>query len=116
MAEPHSGSSQPRVGGKSQASVGNIHQPRRVDSLNSNRRSRGMLGKLAGAWLGEKVAGRNSGAKGAVMGYGAAALARRSVPALATVTLGGWAFRKCLEHRRTHPNKPTEATPTSRSS
>ena len=39
-----------------------------------------MLGKLAGAWLGEKVAGPNKGAKGAILGYGAAALAKRSVP------------------------------------
>ncbi len=42
-----------------------------------------MFGKLAGAWLGEKLAGRNKGAKGAILGYGAAALARRSVPTLA---------------------------------
>src|SRR3569833_602987 len=111
MAEPHSGSSQPRVGGKSQASVGNIHQPRRVDSLNSNRRSRGMLGKLAGAWLGEKVAGRNSGAKGAVLGYGAAALARRSVPALAAVALGGWALKKWRDRRRSEPSYPSDASP-----
>jgi hypothetical protein len=59
-----------------------------------------MLGKLAGAWLGEKVAGRNSGAKGAIIGYGATALARRSVPALAAVALGGWAFRKLRNRRR----------------
>jgi len=59
-----------------------------------------MLGKLAGAWLGEKVAGRNSGAKGAIIGYGATALARRSVPALAAVALGGWAFRKFRNRRR----------------
>ena len=58
-----------------------------------------MLGKLAGAFLGEKLAGRNSGAKGAMIGYGAAAVARRSVPALAAITLGGWAFRKWRERR-----------------
>ena len=56
-----------------------------------------MLGKLAGAWLGEKVAGRKTGAKGAILGYGAAALARRSVPTLAALALGGWAFRKWRE-------------------
>ena len=38
-----------------------------------------MFGKLAGAWLGDKIAGRNQGAKGAILGYGAASLARRSV-------------------------------------
>ena len=59
-----------------------------------------MLGKLAGAWLGDKVAGPNKGAKGAILGYGAAALARRSVPALAAVALGGWAFRKWRDRRR----------------
>ena len=46
-----------------------------------------MIGKLLGAWLGEKVAGENEGAKGAVLGYGAAAIARRSVPALAALAM-----------------------------
>jgi hypothetical protein len=72
-----------------------------------------MIGKLFGAWLGEKVAGRNSGAKGAILGYGAAALARRSVPALAAVALGGWAFKKWRERRRPEPSYPSEATPSS---
>ena len=58
-----------------------------------------MIGKLFGAWLGEKVAGENRGAKGALIGYGAAAVARRSVPALAAVALGGWAFRKWRSRR-----------------
>ena len=71
-----------------------------------------MLGKLAGAWLGEKVAGRNAGAKGAILGYGAAALARRSVPTLAALALGGWAFRKWRDRRgRRSPSYPYEATP-----
>ena len=58
-----------------------------------------MIGKLFGAWLGGKVAGDNQGAKGAILGYGAAAIARRSVPALAAVALGGWAFRKWRNRR-----------------
>ena len=69
-----------------------------------------MIGKLFGAWLGEKVAGRNSGATGAILGYGAAAVARRSVPALAALALGGWAFRKWRE-RRSEPAYPSEASP-----
>ena len=72
-----------------------------------------MLGKLAGAWLGEKVAGPNKGAKGAVLGFGAAALARRSVPALAAIALGGWAFRKLRDRRRSRASYPSEATPSS---
>lgn len=59
-----------------------------------------MLGKLAGAWLGKKAAGRNDAAKGAVLGYGAAAVAKRSIPALAALAVGGWAFKKWRERRR----------------
>lgn len=72
-----------------------------------------MFGKLAGAWLGGKVAGRNSGTKGALIGYGAAALARRSVPALAAVAIGGWAFRKWRDRRDRSPAYPSDATPSS---
>ena len=72
-----------------------------------------MIGKLFGAWLGNKAAGRHEGAKGAILGYGAAALARRSVPTLAALTIGGWAFRKWREHRRSHASYPSEATPSS---
>jgi hypothetical protein len=73
-----------------------------------------MIGKLAGAWLGSRVAGRQSGARGALIGYGAAALARRSVPALAVVTLGGWAFNRWRERRGSRSARyPSEATPSS---
>src|SRR6476620_6934157 len=72
-----------------------------------------MLGKLAGAWLGGKVAGRHQGAKGAIIGYGAATLARRSVPALAALTLGGWAFRKWRDRRRGSPSYPSDGSPSS---
>ena len=72
-----------------------------------------MIGKLFGAWLGEKAAGRHQGAKGAIVGYGAVALARRSVPALAALSLGGWAYRKWRDKRRAHASYPSEATPSS---
>ena len=70
-----------------------------------------MIGKLFGAWLGEKVAGRNEGAKGALLGYGAAALAKRSVPTLAALALGGWALKKWRDKRRSEPSYPSEASP-----
>ena len=72
-----------------------------------------MIGKLFGAWLGEKVAGKNEGTKGAILGYGAAALARRSVTTLAALALGGWAFRKWRDRRRANASYPAEATPSS---
>jgi hypothetical protein len=70
-----------------------------------------MIGKLMGAWLGDKVAGEHEGAKGAILGYGAAALARRSVPTLAALALGGWAFRKWRGKRRASPAYPSDASP-----
>jgi len=70
-----------------------------------------MIGKLFGAWLGEKVAGERSGAKGAMLGYGAAALARRSVPTLAALAVGGWAWRKWRDKRRANPSYPSDASP-----
>jgi hypothetical protein len=71
-----------------------------------------MFGKLAGAWLGKKIAGPHQGAKGAMLGFGAAALARRSVPALATVALLGWGFKKLRARRqRRAATYPSDATP-----
>jgi len=70
-----------------------------------------MIGKLFGAWVGEKLAGRNQGAKGALLGYGAASLARRSVPLLAGAALGGWAFKKWRNRRRGHAHYPADAAP-----
>ncbi len=70
-----------------------------------------MIGKLFGAWLGEKVAGENEGAKGAMLGYGAAALAKRSIPTLAALALGGWAWRRWRNKRRADAAYPSEAMP-----
>ena len=72
-----------------------------------------MLGKLAGAWLGEKMVGENNGAKGAILGYGAASLAKRSIPTLAALALGGWAFKKWRNKRRGSPSYPSDASPSS---
>jgi hypothetical protein len=70
-----------------------------------------MIGKLFGAWLGEKVAGKNEGAKGAIIGYGTAALAKRSIPTLAALALGGWAFKRWRDRRRAKTSYPSEAAP-----
>lgn len=70
-----------------------------------------MIGKLFGAWLGEKVAGKNEGAKGAILGYGAAALTKRSIPTLAALALGGWAFKKWRDRRRADASYPSDASP-----
>lgn len=70
-----------------------------------------MLGKLAGAWIGSKVAGPNERGRGAILGAGAVAVGKRVVPAIAALALGGWAFKKWRGKRRTEPVYPSEARP-----
>ena len=70
-----------------------------------------MLGKIAGAWIGEKIAGRNEGAKGAILGAGAVAIGKRVLPTLATAALVGWAGKKLWDRRKRSPHFPSEATP-----
>ena len=73
-----------------------------------------MIGKLAGAWLGSRIAGRNSGTKGALLGYGASALARRGLGPLALGAGAFWAARKLRDRRRARAAAyPSEATPSS---
>jgi hypothetical protein len=108
--QANGGFSQPRVGANSQTVIGNIRHPPRADALKDQEGVCVMIGKLFGAWLGDKVAGEHQGAKGAILGYGAAALAKRSVPTLAALALGGWAF-KWRDRRRAEPSYPSEATP-----
>ncbi len=73
-----------------------------------------MIGKLAGAFIGRRIAGRQSGAKGAILGYGAAALARRGLGPLGLALGLGWGAKKLWERRqRRHPSYPSDATPSS---
>jgi hypothetical protein len=72
-----------------------------------------MLGKLAGAYLGEKMAGRNRGLRGALMGAGVAAVARRGLGPLALALGAGWAAKKMWDKRqeRRQPHYPSDASP-----
>jgi hypothetical protein len=72
-----------------------------------------MIGKLAGAFIGKRIAGRHSGAKGAALGYGAAALARLGLGPLGLALGLGWGAKKLWERRqaRRQPSYPSEATP-----
>ena len=73
-----------------------------------------MIGKLAGAFIGNRLAGRN-GVKGALLGYGATALARRGLGTLGMGLALGWGAKKLWEKRqkRRHPSYPSDATPSS---
>jgi hypothetical protein len=58
-----------------------------------------MLGKLAGALIGSKVAEKEGGAGGAVLGTGVAAIGRRGLmPLLATLAVA-WGVRKLYRER-----------------
>lgn len=75
-----------------------------------------MIGKLAGAFIGKRIAGRNSGLKGAALGYGAAALARRGLGPLGLALGLGWGAKKLWDRRqaRRQPHYPSEAAPSPR--
>ena len=74
-----------------------------------------MLGKLAGAFIGERLAGRNSGVRGALMGAGVAAVARRGLGPLGLALGVGWGAKKLMERRqaRRRPSYPSDASPAS---
>lgn len=74
-----------------------------------------MLGKIAGALIGKRIAGRNQGLKGALLGAGAGAVARRGLGPIATVAALGWGAKKLWDWRKSRqtPSYPSEATPSS---
>lgn len=76
-----------------------------------------MLGKIAGAFIGNKMAGRNDGVKGALLGYGATAIARRGLGPLGVALALGWGGKKLYDKyqsRKTRPTYPADATPGTR--
>ena len=74
-----------------------------------------MLGKIAGALIGRKLAGRNSGMKGAILGAGTAAVARRGLGPLVATAAAAYGAKKLWDwwSRREAPSYPPEATPSS---
>ena len=76
-----------------------------------------MLGKILGAVVGSKVAGRNEGVKGAVLGAAGASIARRGLGSLGTLALVGYGAKKLYDwnkDRKTSPRYPASATPARR--
>ena len=72
-----------------------------------------MFGKFIGAMIGSKVAGSQSGAKGALIGAGVAALARRGLGPLGLALGAGWAAKKIYDRRqaRRAPGFPGDINP-----
>ena len=59
-----------------------------------------MIGKIIGAAVGRRLAGRNSEGTGAVLGYFAPAIVRRMSPPIAIALAGGYAAKKLWDYRR----------------
>jgi hypothetical protein len=72
-----------------------------------------MIGKLIGAGLGRRLAGRNAGAKGALLGAAAPWLLRRAFTPLGVAALGAYGAKKLWDRRRARQasTRNTEATP-----
>jgi hypothetical protein len=59
-----------------------------------------MIGKIIGASVGRRVAGRNAGFKGALIGAAAPWLLRRAFTPLGVVALGAYGAKKLYDRRR----------------
>lgn len=73
-----------------------------------------MLGKIAGALIGNQMAGRNNGLRGAILGAAGARVARRGLGPLGTALALGYGAKKLYEwnqSRRVRPTYPSDATP-----
>ena len=63
-----------------------------------------MIGKLFSAALGSRLAGRNEGLKGALLGAAAPWLARRAFTPLGIAALGAYGAKKVYDRRRARRN------------
>jgi hypothetical protein len=59
-----------------------------------------MIGKLIGAGIGRRVAGRHDGMKGALLGAAAPWLLRRAFTPLGVAALGAYGAKKYYDRRR----------------
>jgi hypothetical protein len=65
-----------------------------------------MLGKILGAGIGRRLAGRNQGMKGALLGAAAPWLARRAFTPLGVAAIGAYGVKKLYDRRRARRAPP----------
>lgn len=65
-----------------------------------------MIGKIIGATVGRRLAGRNQGLKGAMIGAAAPWLIRRALTPFGLVALGAFGAKKYYDHRRARRAPP----------
>jgi len=68
-----------------------------------------MIGKLIGAKIGQRIAGRNEGARGALLGAAAPWLLRRAFTPLGVAALGAYGAKKLWDRRRARRAASTRA-------
>ena len=66
-----------------------------------------MLGKILGAMVGRRVAGRNSKASGALIGAAIPMIARRGLGPLGLALGAGWVAKKVYDRRQARRTPPT---------
>lgn len=59
-----------------------------------------MFGKLLGAFVGEKIAGRNRKLTGSLIGAAVPAVTKRALGPLVLVAAAGWSAKKLWDRRR----------------
>ncbi|HWH18736.1 MAG TPA: hypothetical protein VNT77_10465 [Allosphingosinicella sp.] len=59
-----------------------------------------MIGKIIGAAIGRRVAGRYGGGKGMILGALTPVIARRAMGPLGLALAGGWAAKKYYDTRK----------------
>lgn len=67
-----------------------------------------MIGKLIGAGIGRRLAGRNEGARGALIGAAAPWLLRRAFTPLGIAALGAYGAKKIYDRRRARRARTAE--------
>ena len=66
-----------------------------------------MLGKILGAMVGRRVAGRKSKASGALIGAAIPMIARRGLGPLGLALGAGWVAKKVYDRRQARRTPPT---------
>lgn len=68
-----------------------------------------MIGNIIGAAIGERLAGRNQGMKGALIGAAAPWLVRRALTPLGLLAIGAYGAKKLYDRRRARRAEGTTA-------
>ncbi|MDQ3143966.1 MAG: hypothetical protein M3Q57_03690 [Pseudomonadota bacterium] len=65
-----------------------------------------MLGSILGSLAGRRLAGRNSGARGALLGAAVPMIARRGLGPLGLALAAGWGAKKLYDRNRDRRSPP----------